>query len=479
MHAAKLFLLALLLASAQARPAFSQNWSTQPWLEDLAQMRQALERDYANRDWLEHERKLALAPFFERAEGDVKESHSDDEAKRVFERVIQRVNDGHLAILWPQEVSSSPANDPSRASPPDLCESIGFRPSADSAGVAASLPFYRALDPSGPFATGMITNGRTKLGILRIGSFDALGSKAICAAALQSLDRTESGDCNDPCQDQILERAYALITRSLEDRLRALRAAGAQILLVDITDNGGGSQWVEAAARIISPKKLTSERRGFVRGAHWSHQWADLTQQLRDAARSAEAQDRQRLLHWAQAAQQAQAEADRPCAATEDCPVIAHGGYSTGLVGRAAAGDFAGKPWAPLVFSPAQYPYHESVWRGPLLVLVDNETWSAAEEFAALLQDNGAAVIIGSRTGGAGCGHTNGGTPRILANSHATLELPDCVRFRADGTNEVAGVIPDIATEMRASDGAPFEAGLLQRHLAQAIEVASAKQSRR
>jgi hypothetical protein len=64
------------------------------------------------------------------------------------------------------------------------------------------------------------------------------------------------------------------------------------------------------------------------------------------------------------------------------------------LVGSARAGTFAGKPWADLVFSIAQFPYHDSAWSGPLLVLVDDETWSAAEEFAAVLQDNGAAVII-------------------------------------------------------------------------------------
>jgi C-terminal processing protease CtpA/Prc len=43
----------------------------------------------------------------------------------------------------------------------------------------------------------------------------------------------------------------------------------------------------------------------------------------------------------------------------------------------------AGKDWGVLVFSPAQFPYHDGVWDGPLIVLVDQETWSAAEEFAA------------------------------------------------------------------------------------------------
>jgi len=75
---------------------------------------------------------------------------------------------------------------------------------------------------------------------------------------------------------------------------------------------------------------------------------------------------------------------------------------------------------------------------------VDRGTWSAAEYFAALLQDNHAATVIGELTGGAGCGYTDGGIPATLKNSGAQLKMPDCVRFRADGSNEVNGITPDI-----------------------------------
>jgi len=76
--------------------------------------------------------------------------------------------------------------------------------------------------------------------------------------------------------------------------------------------------------------------------------------------------------------------------------------------------------------------------------LVDRETWSAAEYFAALLQDNQAATVVGELTGGAGCGYTDGGIPTKLKNSGARLKMPDCVRFRADGSNEVNGITPDV-----------------------------------
>jgi C-terminal processing protease CtpA/Prc len=76
--------------------------------------------------------------------------------------------------------------------------------------------------------------------------------------------------------------------------------------------------------------------------------------------------------------------------------------------------------------------------------VVDRNTWSAAEYFAAILQDNHAAQIIGEVTGGAGCGYTDGGIPAKLKNSGAELKMPDCVRYRADGSNEVNGITPDI-----------------------------------
>jgi hypothetical protein len=91
---------------------------------------------------------------------------------------------------------------------------------------------------------------------------------------------------------------------------------------------------------------------------------------------------------------------------------------------------------------PLRYSCSESTGRLPLYVLVDRETWSAAEYFAAILQDNKAATIVGELTGGAGCGYTNGGIPAELRHSHAVVKMPDCVRLRKDGSDEVNGVTP-------------------------------------
>jgi C-terminal processing protease CtpA/Prc len=106
------------------------------------------------------------------------------------------------------------------------------------------------------------------------------------------------------------------------------------------------------------------------------------------------------------------------------------------------------------------------------MVLVNAGTASAAEELAALLQDNRAAVIIGAPTLGAGCGYTRGGMDVVLRHSGATLRMPDCVRFRADGSNEVSGIDPDVLVGFRSNDGPTRRGKRLAASLPTAIELA-------
>ena len=131
--------------------------------------------------------------------------------------------------------------------------------------------------------------------------------------------------------------------------------------------------------------------------------------------------------------------------------------FSTGFLPYAKPGSVAGSLASRgTMFHPSQYAYREGVNRLPLVLLTDGGTASASELFAAMLRDNGAARLVGTSTLGAGCGHTNGGIPAMLKNSRAELKLPDCVRLRADGTNEVLGLVPDVLVPWRTRDS-PFQ----------------------
>ena len=271
------------------------------------------------------------------------------------------------------------------------------------------------------------------------------------------------------------------MTLEFAAQIRALKAAGAQALLIDLTGNGGGSEWAEAAARMVTAIRLKSERLGFVRGEHWSKAFADDEAELRKAAKDASEADAAFLDALADEVSRKQLESKRPCDPAPlwrgehtECSWLGSGFYASGLIDAADPLQLRGKPWARLVFNPMWFPYEEGVWRGPLLVLVDGNSWSAAEEFAALLQDNHAAAIVGAPTGGAGCGHTNGGTPTLLSHSGGQLEVPDCARLRADGSNEVEGIQPDVLVGLRQFDGPARRAALLLSKSPEALQRASA-----
>jgi hypothetical protein len=225
---------------------------------------------------------------------------------------------------------------------------------------------------------------------------------------------------------------------------------------------------------MMSNKPLVAARLGIVRGPHWSRLWSEQAERLQGFATKRRGAERDKLLQWAAEAQAIASETAWRCQPVGDpsCPWLAPAGFSTGLVGQVKAGEYARHDWGVHVFNPGQHPYTDGVWSGPLAILTDGETWSAAEQFAALLQDNKAALVAGARTGGAGCGYSWGGTPTRLTNSGAILHLPDCVRFRRDGSDEVHGVLPDVLIPWRSSNGRHFRARLLEAALGPMLEQA-------
>jgi hypothetical protein len=472
--------LAALLTGGSSVKAQDPGWSREPWLQDLDAARAAVDSKYANLEWLLSEREVDLDSLFGRARSALMNARSDADARAVFDRLVQRFGDGHVGISWPRP-APAPAPAAAAAAPPappttaeGFCRARGYGNATP--GLAPALSGYAPIESGDLLPAGTIEAAGAKIGLLRIGVFDPHGSLSLCTEAVAALGIPLDAPCDDACDNRIVTRAYERLNAAMVDRLARLRAAGATVLVVDITGNGGGSEWTEAAARMVSRRQLASAPMGFVRGEHWERQWRELAEALRSAAAGASPQDRRRLLAWAAEADAARAQAARRCPPRGDpsCPWLGRAGFATGLVPSAPAGAFAGRDWGWRVFSIAQHDYRDGAWQGPLIVLTDQETWSAAEQFAALLQDNRAALIVGARTGGAGCGHTWGGTPTRFPNSGATLELPDCARFRADGSNEVRGVIPDLLLGWRANDGRAFRARMLEAALPEAAARAAA-----
>jgi C-terminal processing protease CtpA/Prc len=93
-----------------------------------------------------------------------------------------------------------------------------------------------------------------------------------------------------------------------------------------------------------------------------------------------------------------------------------------------------------------------NAWTGPLFILADGGTASAAEDFIVWLHGSGAATLIGQRTLGAGCGYVDGGAATRLQSAPIGVRMPNCARYLSDGTNEIEGIAPDIELPLNADD---------------------------
>lgn len=260
-----------------------------PWVEDLRQIRSAMSEKYANFEWAVFEREIDLSNFFDETEVRLRSASSDQDAKAVIDRSLRAIGDGHLRVRWPTPAAGVSASAPGMQS--DVCRSLGYDTMMRGQALGPYIPGYRPLpDNVAPeFPAGVLSSGPTKIGVIRIGLFSPQGYPELCASTRDRSVIASRSQCDQQCADSLESAEYAVMSRDLALRIRDLKRLGSTILLIDITGNGGGSEWAEAAARIVSPLRLRSERRYGVRGTHWADYWASLAQQLHHAEQSASA----------------------------------------------------------------------------------------------------------------------------------------------------------------------------------------------
>lgn len=362
----------LVAAAALAAAADFATYDSKAWAADFERLKGDMAQGYANLDWIAEHRRLDLPALSQRTAEALDGAHSRIRAYLALNRFIDRFGDPHLQLESREEegrpaASAGPEPDPEAAD----CGSAGYEESDHGFGFAAErLPGWRPL-AGGNFPTGVA--GTT--GVLRIAQFGEDQYLSACTA------RFRPGIGRRALQLEV----RAALQAELRSRLAQLRRAGAKRLLVDLSRNGGGSEWVSEAIPLFTARTL--ERQA--------------------PRRVGPACDRRGI--W---------EGRRPA-----CSVFAAAEEPMRLAG-------------------------EGAWSGPLLVLIDGGTASASEDFVAWMKDNGAARLLGARTYGAGCGYWNGGTRTRLRSLPRDVHMPNCARFLRDGTNEIEGIAPDVALPM-------------------------------
>jgi hypothetical protein len=343
-------------------------------------------------------------------------------------------------------------------------------------GLAPSIAGFTALPDSEVLPGGTATVGGVRAGFLRIGIFDPHGSPPLCHQAVAALGIPVDQPCEDECRNRIITHAYRGLgggddrpARPAQGRRRAAAGGRPHRQWRRIGMGGSGRPDGHRASRSTRPAPASCAAR--IGPASGPAPPGD----LRAAAEQGFGRRAPPAAGLGAEAEAAKAEAERPCpAGTTDCPRIVRRGFATGLLPNLPAGTFADKPWSYWVFNAAQHHFREGAWDGPVVVLTDQETWSAAEQFAALLQDNRAGADRGRAHRRLGLRPQLGRHADHAHQKRRDSLRADCIRFRADGSNEVRGIIPDLLIGWRANDGRAFRARLLEAALPEAARRAAA-----
>lgn len=451
------------------------------WAADFETLKAAITTGSPNFEWAAT-RGLDLAAVERRARTRLAAAGDDAAARDALDRFVRSFADGHMELVWPRPATPPVITAPASAAsdPVPICERLGFRDDPDRGAIARDLPGYRRLDleaRAGAGEAGLVAVAGRRVGVLRIPLFAP--DRAACAAALA--ERPATGPpCDDACGETVARRADALLIEAITRRVAALKAARIDLLLVDVADNGGGNDTADAVAALLGGPTLVAPEVALIRDATTARDLAEDAAALRAAAAGARGADATLITGLLARLDRARADALVPCdlaplwrGERPRCTNLVRGSrYSGGLVAHPLSAGQRLQPWAALVSSTSHLAVTPGLWRGPLIVLVDGNSASATELFAAMLQDAGRATVLGAPTFGAGCGFTRPARPITLPHSRATLTMPDCARFRRDGTNELGGIEPDILIGLRPYDSPAQRAARLARALPGAIEAA-------
>jgi hypothetical protein len=451
------------VAAPGAAPA--SHYEALAWLADYAQLKTILQKADAHLAWYgSFESGIDLPRLDQRTQTALKAATSDEEARVAIEGFVGAFKGGHFSVLaslapptgTPAALKAKPFNADNLA---DACAALGFLPTSP---VAFSLPveglpnFTLLSDGlSTPYRSGVATaaDGR-KLGFIRIQNFRLRAFPGACAQALTRL-KAKGGAVD---RQALRDAAYTTWFTALLDEIKAFSAQGVAALVIDVGNNSGGDDHGDLFPRLLTDRPVRSERLRLIAGpagVDYADEQISALDGLIATKPAAGALDElskaRAFFAGAKAAVAASARCDlswvwtsrRPWS-DKGCTPLIDGGYAGGYAAGLPKGAFGDQAIAAQLSFPSAADDMWGMWTGPVYVLTDNKTYSSAEMFSAVIQDNHIGKIIGQATGGDGCGFMGDDVAYVLDHSKMRLRIPNCMRLRADGGDDVAGVRPDL-----------------------------------
>ena len=454
-------LLAVPLYAAEA----PTHYDATGWAGDFAQLKAGLENSYVNLAWMGSPQSGIDLPRLERrTQAALAGASSDTEARQVLLDFVKAFHDGHLSelpYLARPESAAVPEPLPATLDPLDPatgCAALGY---AVTSPVAFSLPFETlpgfvlvADGVARPFRAGLMpAPGDSKLGIIRISNFRRTAAPSACLAAWTRVAKPGAPIVANALNDASGDAWFA----ALAETLGQLRAKGAKAVIVDVGNNSGGDDSGDWAVRLFTDKPVSSARMLMVAAPVSAGYFQEQIDSMTEGLGHSVGPDAKSALESARdffARQKASIPPHRCDLAwvwreqrpwrLDACNGVMDAGFSGGAKSRLPRGAYGDNDAARRLSWAATVDRWAGAWTGPAYVLTDGRTFSSAEMFAATMKDNGVARTIGTRTGGDGCGFMASGDPLVLTHSRLRFRVPNCIRLRADGTDEVAGIAPDV-----------------------------------
>jgi|GEM_PF-272350 len=459
--------LCISLLSAGEMGAQERTFERKAWLEDYSTLKHALERSYSNLAWFASPQGGVNLPALDRRTlALLHHAKSDDDARSALLAFVAGFHDGHFSQLPSLAPATGgkikePAPFPyDRQKPEAGCAALGYAANGrtDFSFPFESLPGFTLIadGQEQPFRAGILmTDDHVQIGILRIYSFRTEQYFAVCKKAWEGDVWDEHGQLRMPALRSDLDKEWY---RTLAEVLKQFQRAKVNAVLVDIGNNSGGNDSGDMAASLFSAMPMHSAKLRMSQDTVASKAYFDevFTALKRVGTYHPEAASQQLIDEVTKSFSAEQARLASPCPMewvwkkrqdwqSSGCKRLVDAGSAGGPLDYLKPGVVEDVRIAKELHWPAEYVQLWGTWTGPTYVLTNNRTYSSAEMFAAILQNNHAARIIGAQTGGDGCGFIDGPEPTTLPNSQLRFRIPNCVRLRADGTDEVAGVKPDLS----------------------------------
>jgi len=426
---------------------------------------------YANLNYQTQFRGINLENLYENHLRRLSSAKSQSEARHIIENYLAAFQDGHLVIV--EQAASELSDGPVLLHTDDAEQALSklnffkgettFRIRYDSI-----IGFQELTFEENPFPTIILDSFKIKIGIVRIEFFTIEWYSEIAQIIWKDHQNSFEGACKTDCQEELFLKIETELLYKLIEVITSLKSNGVDAIAIDISGNGGGTEWAYVVARLFTKQNLVGNPYYFVRHPHWKEIFRNdlelIESDLFNPYLNCDLRSELSVLR-----ELAKIEYDL---LPSDCTKRLDGGKkvkSKNYVRHpylpnfpeaiTENNDFKNSKSKEILNTSRFIPYEFGYYEGPLYVIQDRYTASAAEGFASLLQSNLVAKIVGERSYGVGCGYTNGGIEVHLASMDIAVRIPDCIRETRLGQNEIEGIVPDINIDLEGKTS--FEKGKL------------------